>query len=81
MKRMKRRAVPAWGRPGARWVPWFYWPLLCLSIADLVYRIVDGQKAGQTIGFAFVPAAFVFILISNRRHRQRQSGSQGHPPV
>ncbi|MGW7066870.1 hypothetical protein ACWGII_15525 [Streptomyces sp. NPDC054855] len=68
----RRSEPPAWARPGARWVPWFYWPMLCLSTAVLVWRVVDGDTAGEVTTAALLCVAFASLLIANRRHRRQQ---------
>lgn len=67
----RRSEPPAWTRPGARWVPWFYWPMLCLSAAVLVWRVVDGDTAGEITTAALICVAFACLLIANRKHRRQ----------
>ncbi|MGW6023416.1 hypothetical protein [Streptomyces sp. NPDC055099] len=72
----RQSEAPAWPRPGARWGPWLYWPMLCLSTALLVWRVVDGAMAGEITTAALMCVAFVILLIANRRHRrQRHTGA------
>ncbi|MEU5282194.1 hypothetical protein [Streptomyces asoensis] len=67
-------AAPAWAAPGNRWGPWFYWPMLCLSTALLVWRVVDGDRPVRVLIAAGLVALWAGLLVANRT--ARQSGSR-----
>ncbi|MFD6417756.1 hypothetical protein [Streptomyces sp. NPDC060194] len=56
-----------------RWGPWVIGPLLLVSSAGFVNRIVDGDSVNQVVVGGFNTAFWVSVLVGNRamwrRHR------------
>jgi L-asparagine transporter-like permease len=65
--------VPAWTRPGARWVFWMCWVLLCLNVVVLVWRVAQGDQE-QAVYPAVMAAVFAGLLVANRANRRRRAG-------
>jgi len=76
-QRSDPRVPPSWARPGNRWGPWIYWPMLCLSIALLVWRVVDGDGAGRILMAAVLVLVWVCLLAANLTARRKQAGPPG----
>lgn len=64
--------VPNWTRPGARWVFWTGWAVLCLNLALLVWRLAEGHP-GQAAYPAVMVVVFGCLLIANRANRRRRT--------
>lgn len=63
---------PPWARPGSRWGPWVYWPMLCLSVGLLGWRVIDGDGAGRILVAAVLVLVWVCLLAANRAARRRR---------
>ncbi|MEU0785062.1 hypothetical protein ABZ341_26210 [Streptomyces sp. NPDC006173] len=70
-ERSHSRTAPAWARPGARWGPWVYWPLLCVSVGLLVWRIADGAGGASIVWGSFQVLLWVWLLVSNHSARRK----------
>jgi hypothetical protein len=79
---VKRRSdsytPPSWARPGNRWTPWVFWPLLCLNGVSLVRRLAEGDSAVRVVVTAGVVLLFAWLLAANRTAR-RKRGSSDRP--
>lgn len=64
---------PSWARPGNRWGPWLYWPMLCMSIALLAWRAIDGDSAGCILTATGLVIIWVCLLAANRAARRKQA--------
>lgn len=64
------RTLPPWAKPGNRWTPWIFWPLLCWSITLLVWRVVDGDSAVRIAVTAGLTLLFGSLLAANRAARR-----------
>lgn len=65
-------APPAWTKPGNRWGPWIYWPMLCLSIGLLMWRMTAGASVGRIAVAAVLVLTWVCLLAANRASRRKQ---------
>ncbi|MEU1043406.1 hypothetical protein [Streptomyces sp. NPDC005907] len=73
-QRSGSRVPPPWTRAGNRWGPRVYWPMFCLSIVLLVWKLIDGAGAGRIIGAVCLVLVWPCLLVANRRNaRRRQS--------
>ncbi|MHC3469429.1 hypothetical protein ACYF6T_11990 [Streptomyces sp. 7R007] len=72
-ERSDPRVPPSWTRPGNRWGPRLYWPMLCLSTGLLVWRVVDGDSTGRIVVAACLVAVWLSLLAANRAARRRRS--------
>ncbi|MDR6974179.1 endonuclease YncB(thermonuclease family) [Streptomyces sp. 3330] len=59
--------------PGNRWGPWFYWPMLCLSVVLFGWRVVDGDSAGRILVAAGLVLVWVCLLAANRAARRARA--------
>ncbi|MFD7712048.1 hypothetical protein ACFV6E_31185 [Streptomyces sp. NPDC059785] len=78
MKREVRagaEATPRRLRPGARWASWLYALMLCGSVGLLVWRVTDGDGAGQVLVAALLVLSWICLLAANLRARNRQPSS------
>ncbi|GHA54286.1 hypothetical protein [Streptomyces purpurascens] len=66
------RVPPPWARPGNRWGPWVYWPMLCLSVGLLVWRVINGNGSGRILVAAGLILVWVCLLAANRAARRRR---------
>ncbi|GAA5707587.1 hypothetical protein Save01_08456 [Streptomyces avermitilis] len=71
-KRSEPYVPPSWARPGNSWGPWLYWPMLCLGIGLLVWRIVDGDGTGRILVSAGMVLVWIWLLVANRSARRRR---------
>ncbi|MGW8065206.1 hypothetical protein ACVV2G_23800 [Streptomyces ziwulingensis] len=71
VRRSDAPATPPWARPGNRWGPWLYWPMLCVSVALLVWRVIDRDGAGPILFAAGQVLVWVCLLVANRTARRR----------
>lgn len=62
---------PSWARPGNRWGPWVYWPMLCLSIGLLVRRVTDGDSVGRILVAAGLVLIWLALLAANQVRRKQ----------
>ncbi|WP_221356401.1 hypothetical protein [Streptomyces beigongshangae] len=69
-RRPDGRTQPSWTGPGARWGPWLYWPMLCLSIGFLVWRVADGAGGGSIALSAVHVLVWACLLLANRSARR-----------
>ncbi|MER5652480.1 hypothetical protein ACFWA4_29070 [Streptomyces sp. NPDC060011] len=70
LERSHGRTVPAWARPGARWGPFVYGPLLCISVGLLVLRITDGAGAASIVWSSLQVLLWVVLLAGNLAARR-----------
>ncbi|MFJ4892417.1 MULTISPECIES: hypothetical protein [unclassified Streptomyces] len=75
LERSHGRTVPAWARPGARWGPFVYGPLLCISAGLLVLRIADRAGAASIVWSSLQVLLWVVLLAGNlaARHRNQET--------
>lgn len=66
------RVPPPWARPGNRWGPWVYWPMLCLSVGLLVWRVINGNGSGRILVAAGLILVWACLLAANRAARRRR---------
>ncbi|MEU3289624.1 hypothetical protein OHA09_34655 [Streptomyces longwoodensis] len=64
--------VPNWTRPGARWVFWTGWAVLCANLVLLVWRVAEGHP-GEAVYPAVMVVVFGCLLIANRANRRRRT--------
>jgi hypothetical protein len=53
-----------------------YWPMLCLSIALLVWRVIDGDDAVRIAGAAVLVLVWIFLLAANQVARRREASRE-----
>ncbi|CAL9619587.1 hypothetical protein SUDANB58_05803 (plasmid) [Streptomyces sp. enrichment culture] len=71
MQHVDSRVPPSWAKPGNRWGPWIYWPMLCFSIALLAWRVIDGDGPGPIILAAGQVLLWACLLAANRTARRK----------
>lgn len=81
MSQLPKHETPDWAKPGSSWVPKVCWPMLCLTIALLGWRIVEGDSAGKITVTAGTALVFACVLISNRSARRRSQDEGPHHPL
>ncbi|RAJ70635.1 hypothetical protein K377_07858 [Streptomyces sp. PsTaAH-137] len=81
MSQLPKHEAPDWAKPGSSWVPKVCWPMLCLTVALLVWRIVDGGSPGKIMVPAGTALVFVCVLISNLSTRRRSQNEDPHRPL
>ncbi|GAA3901480.1 hypothetical protein GCM10023084_62370 [Streptomyces lacrimifluminis] len=64
---------PAWARPGNRWGPRVYWPMLCLSIGLLAWRVIDGDSAGRIAVTACLVLMWTCLIAANQAARRKEA--------
>lgn len=77
---MKQYAPPSWTKPGNRWGPRLYRPMLCLSIGLLVWRVIDRDSAGRIAVTAFLVLTWVCLLAANQAAPQAGQTLISLPP-
>ncbi|MFG3168766.1 hypothetical protein [Streptomyces sp. NPDC048200] len=70
LERSHGRTVPAWARPGARWGPFVYGPLFCISVGLLVLRITAGAGAASIVWSSLQVLLWVVLLAGNLAARR-----------
>ncbi|MFJ8595209.1 hypothetical protein [Streptomyces sp. NPDC093598] len=75
-QRSRIHTPPPWARPGNRWGPRLYWPMLCLSIGLTAWRIMDGDDVSRVLPAAVLVLIWAWLLIANRTARRRQARTQ-----
>ncbi|MEU1334843.1 hypothetical protein [Streptomyces sp. NPDC005865] len=53
-----------------------YWPLLCVSVGLLVWRIVDGDSVARIAVSAVLALAAIVLLVANHRNRRDEPGGR-----
>ncbi|SHN38114.1 hypothetical protein [Actinacidiphila paucisporea] len=71
VKRSGSQPTPSWVKPGARWVAWTMWLMLCISIALLVLRVIDGDSKKSIVWTSCQVLLFIVLLVSNRSARRK----------
>ena len=70
-RRSSSRTPPSWTLPGARWRTWLYWPMLCIALGFLAWRVIDGaDRASITLSACHV-LVWVCLLLANRSARRK----------
>lgn len=64
---------PGWTEPGNRWGPWLYWPMLCIGVGLLVWRVSAGASTGQIALAAAHVLLWICLLTANRSTHRRRS--------
>lgn len=72
-QRSESHTSPEWTKPGNRWGPWLYWPMLCMGVGLLVWRVSAGASTGQIVLAAAHVLVWVCLLMANRSAHRRQS--------
>lgn len=72
MQRSDSFTPPEWTKPGNRWGPWLYWPMLCIGVTLLVWRVSNHASMGQIVSAAAQTLVWACLLTVNRRARRRQ---------
>lgn len=72
-QRSDSRIPPSWTRPGNRWGPRLYWPMLCLSIGLLVWRVADKDGVSRIAIAAVLVLVWCWLLAANWSARRKQS--------
>lgn len=62
-------------RAGNRWGPWVYWPMLCVSIALLAWRVIGGDGPGPIVFAAGQVLVWICLLAANRTARRKRKRS------
>lgn len=70
-ERSRSQSPPSWAKAGNRWGPWLYWPMLCMSIGLLGWRIIDGDSATRVAVAACQVLLWGGLLLANRSARRR----------
>ncbi|GAA5702123.1 hypothetical protein Save01_02938 [Streptomyces avermitilis] len=78
-QRPDSRVPPSWTRPGNRWGPRVYWPMLCLSIGQLVWRVIDGDSAVRIVVAAGLVLIWICLIAANRAARRKEASRE--PPL
>ena len=73
MKSTDSFTPPEWTKPGNRWGPWLYWPMLCIGAALLVWRVSDDASTGHIVLAAAQTLFWACLLIANRSARRRHT--------
>ncbi|PKW12385.1 hypothetical protein SAMN05428944_0355 [Streptomyces sp. 1222.5] len=66
------RVPPRWTRPGNRWGPRLFWPMLCISIGLLVWRLMDKDSVSRIAIAAVLVLLWSWLLAANWFARRKQ---------
>ena len=66
------RTPPSWTKPGNRWTPRLAWPMLGVSVALLVWRVVDGDRVSRILVASALVLVWVYVLAANRSARRKR---------
>ncbi|MFI8194273.1 hypothetical protein ACIF8T_37030 [Streptomyces sp. NPDC085946] len=62
---------PSWTKPGARWWSWIYWPMLCVTVGLLAWRVIEGADGASIALSACHVLLWGALLVANRSARRR----------
>lgn len=71
-QRSSSRLPPSWTVPGARWRTWLYWPMLCIAIGLLAWRVTKGSSAASITLSSCHVLVWVCLLLANRSARRKR---------
>lgn len=81
-RRSSSRTLPSWTMPGARWRTWLYWPMLCIAIGLLTWRVTEGaSRASIALSSCHVLVGYVFCSATGplgANTRRYDKGCTGH---
>lgn len=72
-RRSSSRTPPSWTLPGARWRTWLYWPMLCIAIGLLTWRVTEGASRASIALSSCHVLVWVCLLLGNRSARRKHS--------
>lgn len=74
------RNRPSWTTPGARWRTRLYWPMLCIALGFLAWRVTEGASRASIVLPSCHVLVWACLLLALVRSAQTLTGLTGVAP-